>query len=163
MASIQGIGLSVKQELEGSTPSGVTIINEVIMKIKCNNPVCEQMIYTNKSHITRIHKESGCKLYFCSDECDVSHKYIFNKNERYYFHKIADVWKKSIEKNFRKFYDFMPEHFFNFLKPIEEEKTLMEELEKNSWLYKPLAKWGDGNSILLNDVIKICKNKNIKL
>lgn len=106
---------------------------------------------------------SGCKLYFCSDNCDISHKFIFNKDERRNFHRIADVWKKSIEKNFRKFYDFMPEPFFNFLKPIGvvEQKSLMEELEEMKWLYRPINRWGQP-AICFNDIVAICKKRGFK-
>lgn len=96
------------------------------MEIKCNNPSCEKTINIDKAHITRIHKESDCKLYFCSDNCDISHKFMFDRNERKYFHSIADSWKKPIEKNFRKFYDFMPESFFDFMKPPPEKKLIQK-------------------------------------
>jgi len=133
------------------------------MLIKCNNPACDKKIDTNKSHTIRYDRISGCKLYFCSDMCNISHKFIFNKNERPYFHKIADCWKKVIEKDFRKFYDFMPDSFFNFLEPIKvvKERPLMEELEEKKWLYRPLHQFGTP-AIGFNDVVKACKKRGFK-
>ena len=106
------------------------------MLIKCNNPACDKKIDTNKSHTIRY--DSGVKLYFCSDACDISYKYIFDFKNKSDFHKIADAWKKVIEKNFRKFYDFMPEFYFNFMKPLPKPKmvskfpniyTILEEIK----------------------------------
>jgi len=134
------------------------------MKIKCNNPVCNKEVNTDKSHITRVDKESGCKLYFCSDECDISHKFLFNRQQKRYFHQMADVWKKSIEKSFREFYDFMPATFFDFMKPIEkiEYKPLIKEFEEKRWLYRPLHQFGT-LAICFDDVVAICRKRKIDL
>lgn len=96
------------------------------MTFKCNNPACDIKIDTNKPHIIRYDKQTNCKLYFCSDGCDMSMKFMFDKKERLGFHKIANVWKKKIEKDLRAFYDFMPETYFDFMKTEDIKEKIVE-------------------------------------
>lgn len=97
------------------------------MKANCDNPSCKSIVDTNKIHIIRYDKVTDYKMHFCTENCDIVHKYIFDKNERYNFHKIADIWKKQIEKDFRAFYDYMPESYFKFF--IKEKEIYKKNTE----------------------------------
>jgi hypothetical protein len=85
--------------------------------MKCDNFNCRKEI--KKVPHVKYDEFSGLKLYFCSDDCNMFWWFFCNIKDRHRIPYIHRGWIPSLEKNFRKFYDFMPEKFFDFLKKKE--------------------------------------------